>query len=72
MFGRIVGAIVGAVMSFASAFSLWKLIELILSGAVAGNWIAVIAGGILVWIFGGLLILGLFAGGIVIILSIFD
>jgi len=58
MLGRILGTILSWAGAALCGLGVWKIIEMIVSGAGSGNWLMVIAGGILAYLFGFLLALG--------------
>lgn len=66
MIGKILGTIFGGAISVLSAIGIWKLVEMITNGVYNQNWLQVIAGGILTWVFLGILVV-IFVGGIIII-----
>lgn len=70
--GRLIGTVVGGIISFCSGYGLYKIAEIILNGASKGEWLMVIAGGVLAYVFAGLLVVGFFAGLAIIFLSLFD
>lgn len=71
-FERILAAVGGALISLGSSYGIWKLIEMILSGVSEGNWIMVLAGGILIYFFIGFLILGFILGLAIVGFALFD
>ena len=58
MLGRILGALASWAGAVLCGYGVYKLAEMILGGASGGNWLMVIAGGVLAYIFGGLLVIG--------------
>ncbi len=52
----------GLVLSVVCGYGLYWLANTILSGAMQGNWFLVVAGGILLYLFFGLLITGVIVG----------
>jgi len=58
MLGRILRALASWVGATLCGYGVYKLAEMILGGASGGNWLMVIAGGVLAYIFGGLLVIG--------------
>jgi len=58
MLGRILGALASWAGAVLCGYGVYKLAEIIINGAGAGNWLMVIAGGVLAYIFGGLLVVG--------------
>jgi len=54
-FGRLLGALAFWIGAGLCIFGIYKLVEMILQGANAGNWLLVLAGGILIYLFGAVL-----------------
>jgi len=70
MLGRLIGTAFGAIVSIVSGYGIYRLVDMIISGVSSQNWLMVIAGGILIYLFIGLLVLGVIAGGVIILLSL--
>jgi len=70
MLGRLIGAAFGAIVSIVSGYGIYRLVDMIVSGVSSQNWLMAIAGAILVYLFIGLLILGVIAGGVIILVCL--
>lgn len=64
-FSRGVIIFLGLVICVGCAFGVYKILELILTGAFTGNWFFIIAGGILGYFFFVFLILGVVIGVVI-------
>jgi hypothetical protein len=62
MFGRIGVFLIGLLLLVCCVYAIYSLVNLILSGALAGSWIMVLAGGILLYLFLGFLVIGCIFG----------
>jgi len=72
MIGKIIGTIIGGLTSLASAFGIYKLINFIVSGVTEQDWLKVIAGGVLAYLFIGILVVCFCVGLIILFLSLAD
>ena len=58
MLGKLLGTLASWSGAAVCGYGAWKIIEIILNGVSSGNWLMVIAGGIIGYLFGALLIVG--------------
>jgi len=58
MLGRLLGAIGAWIGAGLCGYGIYKIIETILSGVTTSNWLMVIGGGIIGYLFGGFLLVG--------------
>lgn len=58
MLGKLLGTIASWIGAAVCGYEAWKIIEIILNGVSSGNWLMIIAGGIIGYLFGALLIAG--------------
>lgn len=73
MLGRILACLAGLGICAATGYSIyWLIFVAILGGALEGNWLIVIAGGILTYLFIGLLAVGFVIGGAIFVMEAFD
>jgi len=69
---NIFGALLGVLLTIGSGYTIYSLINMILTGVVEGNWLSVVAGGILVYFFIGVLIIAFIGGIFLTIISVAD
>ena len=58
MLGKLLGTLASWAGAVVCGYGAWKIIEIILNGVSSSNWLMVIAGGIICYLFGALLIAG--------------
>ena len=68
--GKIFLSTVFFLLMLACAYGVYALVSMILSGVATGNWLMVIGGGILAYLFAGLLIAGTIGFFLLFILAI--
>ena len=68
--GKIFASVICFLLMLACAYGLYGILSLILSGISAGNWIMVIGGGILGYLFAGVLGVGVLAFFVLFIFSL--
>jgi len=69
MIGRIIGAIIGGIITLASGYGIHKLVDIIINGLFTQNWLMVYSGAIL-YFFIGLFFLGIIIGATIISLCV--
>jgi hypothetical protein len=72
MIGRLLVCLAGLLLCAGTGYGIYWLGSLIFGGALAGNWLMVIAGGILAYLFIGLLVAGFIIGIVIILAGAFD
>jgi len=72
MIGKMIGALIGGLTSLASAFGIYKMVSFIVIGVAEEDWLKVIAGGVLAYLFTGVLVVIFCVGLIILYLSLAD
>jgi len=61
MIGRIIGSVLSFLAAAICGFGVYSLATMIYSGVMTQNWLMAIAGGLLAYFFGALLVVGIIA-----------
>jgi len=72
MIGKLIGTVFGGIISILSGYGIYRLVDMLINGVSTQNWLMVIAGGILTYLFIGLLLGGVLLGGIIMIVVLAD
>jgi len=72
LIGRLLGFLAGLGLAGISGYALYSMVKMLIDGILAANVLLVIAGGILLYLFMALSIVGIIVGGVLAIAFLFD